>query len=191
MYRVNIIEAGILLLIPYIAWDFIKNKEKTLLGRIVLYSFIFYLLNIFQLTTGGINIPPRTDLARGAYYQLVPFDFITVLKTHYQTRGADWFFWNSLKLYFYNLIMLSPLGFYFPVLFNIRQPQKVAVYCALVTIIIECYQVVLSRTGLIFPRIFSVDDIILNTLGCVIGFFLYKTALALLKSKFRGASSET
>lgn len=185
MYRVDIVIIGMLLLIPCMAWDLIKNKEKPLLGRIVIYSFIFYLLNVFQLTTGGINIPPRTDLAWGAYYQLVPFDFLSVLKTHYQTRGTDWFFWNSIKLYFYNLIMLSPLGLYFPVLFNIHTPLKITVCCALVSLTIECYQMVLSNIGLIFPRIFSVDDIILNTLGGVIGFFLYKAALALFKGKLR------
>ena len=61
--------------------------------------------------------------------------------------------------------MFIPMGFYLPLYFkNINNYQKTIKYSLFVILIIEVGQFVL-RAG-----VFDVDDIILNTLGCLIGY---------------------
>jgi hypothetical protein len=104
---------GSLILTAYIIIDFIRNKfnkPKDVVRRLFSYSFIFYLLNLAQITTGGIIFPPQKDF--GVKPQLIPFYFIFDWFVLYQRNGFDWFFWNSVKLSFYKFVMLIPLGIY-------------------------------------------------------------------------------
>lgn len=184
MYRFDIVAVGTLFLIIYILYDFMRHGTQKLLRRVMIYSFIFYALNVLQLTTGGVNIPPENNnLDWNTYFQLTPFYFLLDLFVHYQVRGLDWFFWNSVKLSLYNLIMLFPLGVYLPVLFGIKSLRRVTLYATMISLTIEVYQVILSYTGLTFYRTFNVDDILLNTLGAVIGFLVYQLTV----TRFRQA----
>lgn len=177
MYNFNVVSIGSILLFIYIIFDLLKNKGKNLLKRILFYSFIFYLLNVLQLTTGGINIPPRKDFG-GVSVQLVPFHFIFNWVQLYRFFGGfSWFFWNSVRLSMYNVLMLIPFGIYLPVLFKIEKIKRVFNWSLLVTFIIEIYQLVFTYFGFTYTRTFNVDDIILNTLGGMIGFLIYKILL--------------
>jgi glycopeptide antibiotics resistance protein len=68
--------------------------------------------------------------------------------------------------------MLFPLGVYLKVLFNKKEIRKAALIILLVPFVIETYQIVFSYFGLVFPRAFDVDDIMLNTLGGVVGYYV-------------------
>ncbi|MDR5658440.1 VanZ family protein [Serpentinicella sp. ANB-PHB4] len=177
MYRIDIVPIGSLLLVLYIISDFFKHKKSKLLKRIVRYSFIFYLLYVVQVTTGGINIPPLREY-RGISYQLVPFKFLQDWVEMYNRGGTDWFFLNSVKLSLYNLVMLLPLGIYFPVLFHIKSFKKVVLYTMLTSLTIEIYQLIFSYYGLVLLRTANIDDIILNTVGGIIGYFIYRIVLS-------------
>lgn len=139
--------------------------------RIILYTFIFYLLYIFDLTTGGIIIPPSNE-AR-IQIQPIPFYFVADWVRLYKINGADWFFWNSVKLTFYNFIMLAPLGIYTSLLFRIHDFKKAALLIFLTSCVIESYQLLFSYFGLIWTRGCNVDDIIVNTAGGMISFLLW------------------
>lgn len=172
MYTIyNVIIIGAILLIVYMLIDFIRNKTSNILRRIIFYSFIFYIINLIQLTTGGIVFPPQTD-SYSLPIQLVPLYFIWDLIVLHGNEGSNWFFWNSVKLSFYNLIMLMPLGIYLSLLFNIKRIGKVIVTGFSVSFIIELSQLVLGYFGFVMGRGFNIDDLILNTLGGVIGFLL-------------------
>lgn len=168
----DIAAIGTLLLIVYIIFDLIRNKTTNLPKRLVLYSFIFYSIIVFQLTTGGINIPPVVLV--GVRFQLVPFSFVNDLIAIYQGGGPNWHFWNSVKLSFYNLIMLFPLGIYFPVLYNVKKIKRVILYTLIISLSIEVYQTIFTYFGLTMFRQFNVDDILLNTLGAVVGYYFYR-----------------
>jgi len=173
MYILDVLPFGIIALVLYIVMDIIKHRAKDLVRRIVFYSFLFYLINVLRVTTGGISLRPFQYSA--VDFQLVPFSFIMDWIKEYNIRGFNWFFWNSVKLSALNVVMLIPLGIYLPVLFNIRNAKNVLKYSSLASLTIEIYQVILSYYGLLFMvRTFNVDDIILNTLGSIIGLFLYK-----------------
>ncbi|MBS4198294.1 VanZ family protein [Bacillus sp. FJAT-49732] len=153
------------------ALDFAKNRTKHLFKRFVFYSFIIYLLNVSFITAGRIMIQPDRSWAT-IIIQYIPFYFVSDWIAMYRLNGADWLFWNSIKLSFYNLIMLGPLGVYLSLLFNINNIKKVAIIVFLTSLTIESYQLSFSYFGMIIPRSFDVDDLILNTAGGVIGFAL-------------------
>jgi glycopeptide antibiotics resistance protein len=176
-YWIEITPIGILLLIGYIIVDCIRHKTSNLLRRFIFYSFILYLLFVFQYTTGGFHFPPQENFYGKAIFQLVPFYFVSDLLQSYQLRGLDWFFWKSVQITLYNLIMLFPLGVYLAALFNVRTIKKATLIILAVTFTIEIYQVVFSYFGLVIPRSFNVDDIILNTLGGMAGYYISKLVL--------------
>ncbi|MDW7652081.1 MAG: VanZ family protein [Bacillota bacterium] len=180
MYRVNILPIGIILLIVYISLDLIKNRGKRIAKRLIFYSFVFYLFNVFQVTTGGIHVPPDSNFQSGFSPQLVPFRFIADWFALYQRQGAGWFFWNSVKLSAYNFIMLFPLGVYLPLLYKLNKWKKAALYLFLTSLTIEVYQIIFSYFGLTMFRQFNVDDILLNTLGGLFGYYAFQGLRSLL-----------
>jgi glycopeptide antibiotics resistance protein len=65
-----------------------------------------------------------------------------------------------------------PLGFLLPVVFvNIRSLRNIILTSVCVSIFIEAMQYILTL------GVFDIDDIILNLLGTVLGFLLYKIFL--------------
>lgn len=114
---------GTMALILYILFDFFKNKTNRLLPRLIFYSFIFYMCNVLQLTTGGIAIPPM-DNHVGADFQLIPFYFIADLMDKLSAYGFEYRFFSAFKLYFYNFIMLMPFGVYLTIYFKIKSIKK-------------------------------------------------------------------
>ena len=187
----DVVALGSILLVIYIVIDVIKNRTKNLLRRIIFYSFVFYLLNVIQLTTGGIVFPPQRDFV--PRIQLVPLYFIDGLYGMYYNNGLDWFFWNSVKLSFYNLIMLVPLGIYLSVLFKFKSILKSLLIVLAVSLTIETFQLIFGFLGLVRGRGFNVDDLILNTLGGLLGFVfaeLIKRTFAFAKNKYKNNHKE-
>ncbi|MBO0587222.1 VanZ family protein [Sporosarcina sp. E16_8] len=167
---INIITLiGLTGLLIYIIVDFVKRRFSSMLRRLVFYSFIFYLITVITLTTGRIIIPPIAD--GSLRMQLIPFYFLWDLLNF---DVGDWFFWNSVKLSFNNLIMLFPLGVYLSLLFNIKGMKKAAFLIFLSSLSIESSQLIFSSVGFLWGRTFNVDDLLLNTLGGVLGFMVFE-----------------
>ncbi|MGM9988385.1 MAG: VanZ family protein [Bacillaceae bacterium] len=158
---------GIFGLAIYLLIDFKKNKANNLYNRAIYYSFIFYLILVLHVTIGYIFIPLQEGLTS---FQVKPFNFVSDLIREY--ASGEWFFWNSLKLYFYNLIMLFPLGIYLRNIFKINNLYKIVYIAFLFSLTIEILQLTLSYIGLIFNRSFDIDDLILNTIGATLGYIL-------------------
>jgi glycopeptide antibiotics resistance protein len=165
----NVVFFGTFLLIGFIVVDLIKYKLKNLVKRAILYSFIFYLLNVIQVTTDGIVFPPQNDFV--PIVQMVPFYFIEDWLTHYRSNGFDWFFWNSVKLSMLNVILLLPLGIYLFIWRKIKALNAMLLVF-LSTLVIECSQLIFGYIGIVGGRAFDVDDLILNFIGGCIGYFL-------------------
>ena len=83
-------------------------------------------------------------------------------------------FWNAVKLSSYNMIILFPLGVYLSMLYRVNKLSKCALIVFLVSLSIEIYQVIMGYVGIVWGRGFDVDDLILNTLGGIIGFIVAK-----------------
>lgn len=76
-----------------------------------------------------------------------------------------------------NMLLLLPLGFLVPILWQrFQDGRKMILFTFCFSLSIELMQLLLMYIGLT-GRAFDVDDIILNTLGGCIGYFLYKKLL--------------
>lgn len=184
IYDVAFIGILIFLLLLYIIIDFNRNGTRNLARRIFFYSFIFYLLIVAKLTLRGIVIPLLKDNVPSV--QFVPFYFLKELFLRYRFVGLDWSFWNSLKLTFFNFIMLIPLGFYLSFLIKLESKIKAFLIIFFVSFIIEIVQFSFTYLGLIRPRTFNVDDLIMNSMGGYIAFLLCKLLRKIYSNKRLG-----
>ncbi|WP_179298846.1 VanZ family protein [Evansella halocellulosilytica] len=173
---------GTIMLFIYIIFDFVKHQNRYLLNRTILYSFLFYIIWIVHYTIGGIHIPPlHQTVDTSGSIQLIPFSFLAEWISHYEVRGSDWQFWNSIKLSFYNFIMFAPFGIYLASFFQIQSMRKACLILFFSSLTIETYQLIFTFTGLTITRTFNVDDLLLNTLGGMLSFYV----MSLLMKKYK------
>lgn len=180
-YHFNVVIIGSGILFIYIIIDLFKNGTKNWLHRFIFYTFIFYLCNVVQLTTGGIVFPPQDGILSNV--QFIPFYFLYDWFNMYSNDGFDWFFWNAIKLTLYNVILLLPLGVYISLLWKPLRLEHVALIIFLSSLTIEISQLALGSLGFVIGRSFDVDDLILNTLGGVMGYIIAEFLLRVRKKK--------
>ena len=138
-----------------------KNKKhyKTIaiilfFGYIVILSNLVFFSEYYDRTVGS-----------SYSYNLIPFQEINrfIKYRHYLTFEE----WTSNLLG--NIFVFMPLGFLMPMIgYSYRKFYKILIISFLVSLNIEVLQLIF-RVG-----IFDVDDLILNTLGGVIGYILFK-----------------
>ena len=113
--------------------------------------FIIYILLLFELLTGAEN-------NSGAGINLVPFSEIF----RYEF-GSGMFIYNVLG----NILLFVPYGYFVTRYTNSKSLFQIFIVSFITSFIVEFLQVKLGRS-------FDVDDIILNVLGGIIGYFLYR-----------------
>ena len=128
----------------------LKGGKKVVIYREMLYLiFILYVLCLYYIVTyqdinyGGINLTPFKEIFR-------------------YTIGSKKFFKNIIG----NIVLFIPYGYfaaYFP---KNKKMVTVGFLTLLVSFSIEAIQYKIGR-------VFDIDDIILNTLGGVIGYLIY------------------
>ncbi|WP_084405797.1 VanZ family protein [Alteribacter aurantiacus] len=165
-------------LIIFIIFDLIKNKKHNVIRRVIMYSFIVYVLKVLDVTIGMISIPPHDYVGHYGYYlQLVPFYFVADILA-YET--GSFLFWNTIRLSFFNFLLLIPLGVYLAVLFRVNGLKQATTIVFMSTLSIEMVQFFFSITGIsTYGRTFNVDDLILNTIGGVVGFVVARSLITL------------
>lgn len=134
----------------------IKNDRKSfrLYEELFNLMFIVYLLVLFQLVTsqdligGGTNLTPFKEIFR---YELMSSAFIK------QVLG--------------NIVLFVPLGYFVSYYCKIKGIVGITIVSLLSSVTIEIVQYFIGRSV-------DIDDVILNVIGGIIGFLLYK----LLKS---------
>lgn len=129
----------------------IKNKQKIILYREMLsLIFIIYVLCLFYVVTFGdvgwsnSNFIPFKEMFRYSF-------------------GSNLFIKNVLG----NIIMFVPYGFFVSYYLDLKKPLSAFLLVLLVSTSIE-------TTQLLIGRVFDIDDIILNIVGGMIGFAIYK-----------------
>lgn len=129
----------------------IKNKQPFVLYREILkLGFVIYIISLFYVVTfqdvswSTSNFIPFKEMLR---YRLF----------------SDLFFKNVMG----NLIMFMPYGFFVSYFLKLEH-KKTIVYLSLLT---SC---TIEFTQLIIGRVFDVDDILLNVIGGVLGYFLFR-----------------
>lgn len=128
----------------------IKNKKEFVFHReLLLLFFVVYILCLFQVVTfqdvswSGSNFIPFREILR---YKV----------------GSKLFFRNI----FGNVLLFMPYGFFASYYLKTRKPWVAFILVLIASLSIEV-------TQLIIGRVFDVDDILLNLIGGLLGFYVY------------------
>ena len=158
---------ALLMILPHTIISYTRQKKINVRWETYIYSFVLYLICAYFMTMLPLPsegyfdvIPPFWEQV-----QLVPF------KCFFET--------NLLRspvasaVIIFNLFLTVPLGFFLRFLFNFKF-GKTILAGFLFSLLCEITQI----TGLffIYPapyRIFDIDDLIINTLGAVVGYLIF------------------
>ena len=136
-----------------------KKRRLRILGKIlfVLYIlFVFYFL-IFSDWYG------RTGEMQEYHYNLVLFKEIKRFWNYRGQLGALATFTNL----FGNIVIFLPFGFFMPMASKYRSFWATAVNSLALSLLVETFQL-LTKVGC-----FDVDDLVLNTLGGILGYITF------------------
>ena len=163
---------------PYIFFNYYKYGSVSFYRSIIIFTFAFYMLCAFYLTILPLPDPAKVKENVGPFTQFIPFYFIydffknTSFNIHNFSSVIRIFTKGVFLQPLFNTILLLPFGIYLSYYFK-RNFKQVFFLTALLSLFYETTQI----TGLygIYEkpyRIFDVDDIILNTFGGVLGYFI-------------------
>ena len=129
----------------------IKYKVKFIFYKeILMLGFIMYVIALFEVVTfqdvswSSSNFIPLKEMLR--------YEF-----------GTKLFFKNVVG----NMIMFIPFGFFISYFLKLKKIYSVFILTLLTSITIE-------TTQLLIGRVFDIDDIFLNIIGGLIGYFIFK-----------------
>ncbi|NEZ77239.1 VanZ family protein [Clostridium botulinum] len=150
----------------------LDNKQKKFGFKFIIYLisiiYVLALIYILLLKNGDAfilanYINQKSFSEKLSYAQLVPF--ITIKEFIFESPS----YLITIKNLLGNIIIFFPLGFLIPSVFlRLNNWKKVFIVVFFSSLLIELIQLI---TGLGF---FDVDDLILNTLGGMIGYYIYK-----------------
>lgn len=172
-----------LITLPYLIYQYRKFGSIPWLRTFIVYSFVFYLLVAYYMVILPLPASHTAVVPYAAVPQLVPFNFVKVFLDGTSATLNDPSTWKSLlhdpNVYeaFFNVLLLVPLGMYLRYYLRRTWWQTLLIGFA-TTLFYELSQL----TGLwgIYAhpyRLFDVDDLMLNTLGAMVGFWLVGPAL--------------
>lgn len=177
--------------IPYAVYQYRKYGSLLVLRVVIVYSFILYMTCAYFLTM--LPLPPIAEVARytSPTMDLVPFHAWTnfwentslVLSdpSTYLKAMKEQCFYEP----FFNILLLVPLGVYLRYYFR-RSWWQAILIGFLVSLSFELIQ--LSALFGIYPRpyrLFQVDDLINNTFGALVGFWITPVFSFFLPSRDR------
>lgn len=156
------------------------SKEKLFVGSIIYFISIFIImLTIFPITIDKRIIQSDIELGYEPINNLVPF------KTIYNEITSNGY--NHIESTIYqlcgNFIMLFPLGYLIPIMLNKKIDLKLIILIIFsITLSIESAQFIIGKFINYNYRSFDIDDIILNTLGGVLGYLMLKLTYPLVRN---------
>lgn len=167
-----------LLLIPYILYEYHKYGSIYYLRAGIIYSFILYLLVIFFLVILPLPTFEEALKIKGPHYNIIPFKFVIEFmnETSFVITKPSTYITALTEPCFYvvvfNILMTVPFGMYLRYFFKCSL-KKTVLYTLLLSLFFEFTQ----GTGLyfIYPnpyRLCDIDDLIQNTLGGALGYFI-------------------
>ena len=175
-----------LITLPYLIYQYRKYGSIPVLHTLVIYSFVLYLLIAYFMVILPLPADHNAYVAYAAHPQLQPFHTLElILSTNPPTLGdpSSWIGWlKSPDIYeaFFNILLLVPLGVYLRYYFRRSFLQTLLIGFS-TTLFFELSQ--LSGLWGLYAhpyRLFDVDDLILNTLGAVVGYLIAGPLLRIL-----------
>lgn len=175
--------------LPYIAYNYHKYGSILSLKVLIVYSFIFYLLCMYCLVVLPLPSPEKAATLHSHKMQLEPFLFIKdiIKKAHViPSEPKTWLTIVLNKAFLVNILNLFlavPFGMYLRYYFK-KSFSQTFILSLLLSLFFEITQL----TGLYFIysgsyRLFDVDDLIVNTLGGILGYALVGPLMIILPSR--------
>lgn len=168
---------ALLFTIPFILHQYHKYGSINKLRVLIIYSFILYLITIYFLVI--LPLPSKESVLNNTnMIRLEPFAFIKdfIRETSLVINDPSTYLKALKESCFYvvvfNIFMTIPFGMYLRYYYKCSL-KKVFLFSFLLSLFFEVTQ----GTGLyfIYPkpyRLFDLDDLFLNTLGGILGYFL-------------------
>ena len=169
---------------PFVLWQYHKYGSINKLRVLIIYSFILYIICVYFLAI--FPLPDRDSIDMTApICQLIPFSFIFNIIKEASSMKNIWMFFGNSSVYtvLFNILMFVPFGMYLRYYFK-NSLKKTIIFSFLFSLFLELTQL----TGLyfIYPhpyRLFDVDDLMINTLGGIIGYLLMGIFMRFLPSR--------
>jgi glycopeptide antibiotics resistance protein len=145
----------------------------------VLSSFVFYLLNVVNITIFPIEIMFSEEAKQTVTRYFVNTNFIP-FKSIMGSLEAG----SSIRQNGGNLLLLFPLGMYLQFFFrNKNLSYRMALfYGSIASVSIEILQWILSYFGY-NHRAVDIDDVLLNATGFIMGYILIRLSSHYIKNK--------
>lgn len=153
-----------------------KRKRRLVTGILFLVYFIVLFYFLFFSEEMG-----RTYSERAYHYNLVPFREIGRFIKYWRVLGMKAVLLNIVG----NVVAFVPFGIFLPI-FSTRSKMLwwATYYSFELSLFVELLQLI-TKVGS-----FDVDDLLLNTLGGMIGFLIYQLAAHVQKGKDSGKKTE-
>ena len=134
------------------------NEKVVLHNEILNLLFIIYVLLLFELLTGTEN-----SLGSGINY--IPFKEIMRYKF-----GSKMFIYNVLG----NILIFVPFGYFISRYIKPKKVWPIVIDALITSVTVETVQLKIGRS-------FDIDDVMLNIVGGVVGYFVYIALDAIYK----------
>ncbi len=122
---------------------FVFYQDVIVLGFIIYILCLFYVVTFQDVSWSSSNFTPFAEMFR---FKI----------------GSPMF----LRNFFGNMLLFMPYGFFVSYFLDLKKSYIAFILITIASITIECTQLVIGR-------VFDIDDIILNVIGGLIGYFLY------------------
>lgn len=169
---------AVLITIPFILKQYHRYGSISFLRAIIIYTFVLYLICAYFLII--LPLPKISDVAvlDTARTQLIPFKFIFdfINESSFQITNFSTYI-KAIKepcfyVPLYNIFLTLPFGVYMRWYYKCNL-KKTIFYSFLLSLFFELTQ--LSGLYFIYPRgyrLFDIDDLMLNSFGGLLGYFI-------------------
>ena len=173
--------------VPFILIEYHKYGSIHYFKTIIIYSFFLYLICAYFLIILPLPTHEYVASLTTPKTQLIPFkfiyDFFSNINIFKINKITDILFSTYFYVPLYNLFLTLPFGIYLRYYFKCNL-KKTILYSFLLSLFFELTQL----TGLYFIyersyRLFDVDDLILNTIGGILGYFFASLFIKILPKR--------
>ena len=170
-----IIIRGVILLFRRKKGDKLNLYKEIITNLFVIYLFILIGVTIFPLRIGS-TIPYLSNMSILERYNINLIPFVDYYKINISVKGV-------IRNVGGNLILLSPFIFYLCIKFEKLRSIKLCMLTSfLISLSIELIQLFMNILSLSYGRSVHTEDLILNTLGGIIAWYIFKYTY---KGKFK------
>ena len=170
-----IIIRGVILLFRRKKGDKLNLYKEIITNLFVIYLFILIGVTIFPLRIGS-TIPYLSNMSILERYNINLIPFVDYYKNNISVKGV-------IRNVGGNLILLSPFIFYLCIKFEKLRSIKLCMLTSfLISLSIELIQLFMNILSLSYERSVHTEDLILNTLGGIIAWYIFKYTY---KGKFK------